>query len=198
MRTHDVSAEQKTGEFLHHLVVEDIQFIETKYGVIIIAFCCDDSGDGRKMRRLLFHHMSWLIILLCWAHQMNLIVGDFLKLRIDCLQCVTQAVQVVKWFNNHSRALGLLRQEQEITYQKVLTLILPVITCWTCHYLSSCCLLEVSTAIRACALRHKETLIQCAGTKAEAKANARSVIAITQDDVFWIRLAKYVLSSEEY
>jgi hypothetical protein len=196
MRTHDVSAEQKTGEFLYQLVVEDIQFIETKYGVIIVAYCCDDSGDGRKMRRLLFCHMNWLIILLCWAHQMNLIVGDFLKLRIDCLQCVTQAVEVVKWFNNHSRALGLLRQEQVITYHKVLALILPVITRWTAHYLSSRRLLEVSTAIRACGLRHKETLLLCAGPKAEARAKATSVIAITQDNVFWTRLAKYVLSSE--
>jgi hypothetical protein len=191
MRTHDVSAEQKSGEFLLGLVLNDIQFIQTKYGVIIIAWCTDDGGDGRKMRRLLFLRMPWLIILLCWAHQMNLIVGDYLKLRIDFLQCVNQAVEVVKWFNNHSRALGLLRVEQEITYRKVLALILPVITRWTAHYLSCRRLLEVSTAIRACGLRHKETLVLCAGNKADAKAKARSIIATTQDDMFWTRLAKY-------
>jgi hypothetical protein len=103
---------------------------------------------------------------------------------LNFLQCVNQAVEVVKWFNNHSRALGLLQVEQEITYHKVLALILPVITRWTAHYLSSRRLLEVSTAVRACGLRHKETLLLCAGNKADAKAKARSIIATTQDDVF--------------
>jgi hypothetical protein len=72
MRTRNVSAEQNSGESLLNLVLDDIQFIETKYGVIIIAWCTDDGGDGRKMRRLLFIRMPWFIILLCWAHQMNL------------------------------------------------------------------------------------------------------------------------------
>jgi hypothetical protein len=190
MRTHDVSAEQKTGEFLLGLVLDDIQFIEMKYGVILIAYCTDDGGDARKMRRLLLIQMPWLIVLLCWAHQMNLVVGDYLKLGVDSMHCVKQAVDVVNWFNNHSHALGLLRVEQEITYNKILALILPVITRWTAHYLSCRCLLDVELAIRACGIRHKETLISCAGNKADAKAKARSVIAITQDDVFWRQLAK--------
>jgi len=82
MRTHDVSAEQKTGEFLLGLVLGDIQFIETKFGVVIIAFCTDDGGDARKMRRLLSVQMPWLIVILCWAHQMNLIVGDYFRLGV--------------------------------------------------------------------------------------------------------------------
>ncbi|KAF8502347.1 hypothetical protein F5888DRAFT_1588407, partial [Russula emetica] len=69
MRTHNTSAEQKSEEYLLGLVLDDIQFIQTKYGAIIIAWCTDDGGDGRKMRWLLFAHMPWLIILLCWAHQ---------------------------------------------------------------------------------------------------------------------------------
>ena len=192
MRTHDVSAEQKTGEFLLGLVLDDIQFIETKYGITVIAYCADDGGDTRKMRCLLSIRMLWLIVLLCWAHQMNLVIGDYLKLRSDSLNCVKQAVDVVNWFNNHSRALGLLRVEQEITYNKILALILPVITRWTAHYLSCHRLLDVELAIRACGVRHKETLISCAGDKADAKAKARSIVAITQDDMFWRQLAKCV------
>lgn len=41
MRTHDVSAHAKTGEALLALVVEDIKWIEEKYGVSVIAACSD-------------------------------------------------------------------------------------------------------------------------------------------------------------
>jgi len=48
--------------------------------LIIIAVCSDDSGDAWKMRRLLLTLMPELIIIVCWAHQINLIVGDYLGL----------------------------------------------------------------------------------------------------------------------
>jgi hypothetical protein len=50
---------------------------------------------------------------------------------------LTLALDVVKWFNNHSQALDKLQIEQIITYDsKSWSLILPVITRWTAHYLS--------------------------------------------------------------
>jgi len=128
MQTHDVSAQPKTGEALLALVVEDIKWIEKKYGVSVIAACSDDGGDPRKMRRLLLALMPWLIIILCWAHQINLIVGDYLSLKLPFQDCVAKALIVIKWMNNHSHALGLFRLEQLSTYQKFWALILPVLT----------------------------------------------------------------------
>jgi hypothetical protein len=185
MRTHDVSAEQKTGEFLWQLVTTDIQYSEDKFRIIIIAWCTDDGGDARKMRRLLKDQMPWLIIVLCWAHQIQLVIGDYLSLKDGTTECVKLALEVINWFNNHSRALGLLNSEQRATYGKVLALILPVITRWTAHYLSSRRLLEVSVAIRACVMKHKEKLINCSGPKADAKAKAESVMAIVECNRFW-------------
>ncbi|KAF8345223.1 hypothetical protein F5887DRAFT_836824, partial [Amanita rubescens] len=69
MRTHDVSAQPKTGKTLLQLVVDDIRWSEETYGHRVIAVCSDDGGDARKMRRLLRAQMPWLIITLCWAHQ---------------------------------------------------------------------------------------------------------------------------------
>ena len=68
MRTHDVSAQLKTGEALLKLVIEDIKWSEEMYGLTIIAACSDDGGDAHKMRRVLLALMPWLIITLCWAH----------------------------------------------------------------------------------------------------------------------------------
>ncbi|KAH9055820.1 hypothetical protein EDB83DRAFT_2209343, partial [Lactarius deliciosus] len=72
MRTHDVSTQPKTGEALLELVVEDIKWSEEMYGLTIIGVCSDDGGDARKMWRLLLVLMPWLIIVLCWVHQINL------------------------------------------------------------------------------------------------------------------------------
>ncbi|KAI9450427.1 hypothetical protein BJY52DRAFT_1100490, partial [Lactarius psammicola] len=69
MRTHDVSAQPKTGEALLQLVIEDIKWSEEMYGLTIIGVCSDDGGDAHKMWRLLLVSMPWLIVVLCWAHQ---------------------------------------------------------------------------------------------------------------------------------
>jgi len=128
MCTHDVSADARSGDTLLKLVTNDLQWIENKYEVTIIGVCTDNGGDARKMRRLLFDLMPWLINLVCWAHQINLIVGDYLSLRIDFLTCLPKAFSVIKWMNNHSCALGMFRREQLQTFNKILVLILPVIT----------------------------------------------------------------------
>jgi hypothetical protein len=193
MRTHDVSTEPKTGEALLTIVTEDIAWSQLTFGLIIIAACCDDGGDARKMRRLLLLMMSWLIIILCWAHQINLIVGDYLGLKLPFLDCVPQALELIKWTRNHSRALGIVSREQFQTYNKILALILPVITRWTAHYLSLSRLLQVEAPLKASWMKYKQELIECAGPKADARAKAESIGAIVDDPQFWMRIKKYVV-----
>ena len=187
MRTHDVSAEAKTGDNLFKLVTEDIEWCQTLYGVLIIATCCDDGGDARKLRRLLITFMPWLIVLLCWAHQINLIVGDLLSLNIPFFACVPEALEVIKWTNNHSRALGIFRREQLQTFHKVLVLILPVITRWTAHYLSLHRLLSVEVPMRASWMKYSQEMIACAGPKADVKKKAESIQAIVENQQFWVQ-----------
>jgi len=133
MHTHDVSADAKSSEMLLKLVTEDIQWSQEMFLLFIIAICTDNSGDAWKVQRLLLMLMPWLIIIVCWVHQINLIVGDLLGFWIDFVSCV---LKVIKWMNNHSCALGIFCREQLQTFNKILSLILPVITWWTAHYLS--------------------------------------------------------------
>ena len=190
MQTHDVSTQPKTGEALLDLVIEDIKWSELTYGLTVIAACSDDGGDARKMRRLLLALMPWLIVTLCWAHQINLIVGDYLALRLPFQDCVPNALNVIKWMNSHSRALGLFRQEQSFTYQKNLALILPVITRWTAHYLSLHRLLSVEKALKAAWIKHGDTMIASAGSKSDDNAKARAVQKVVEDPEFWYYIRK--------
>ena len=182
-----MSGRPKTGDELLMIVEGDIKLIFDKFGVIVIAWCTDDGPDGKKMRRLLGAKYHWLIMLVCWAHQMNLVVGDFLKLKADFRKVIILGLDVVKWFNNHSQALALFRSEQKLTYHgKFWALILPVITRWTAHYLSLTRLLKVEAALRTCATRHKPALLACAGARdADAQAAAGAVLRTIGDDDFW-------------
>ncbi|KAG5633147.1 hypothetical protein H0H81_010507, partial [Sphagnurus paluster] len=120
-----MTGEPKTGDRLLQLVLDDIEYMEEHFGVHVIAWCTDDGPDGKKMRRLLRRHFPWIMVLVCWAHQINLIVGDFLTFKCDLLLIIAQCLEVIKWFNNHGAALALLEEEMKITYQGVWALVLP-------------------------------------------------------------------------
>jgi len=155
-----MSGKPKTGDQLLEIVESDIQYIFDKFGVVVIAWCTDDGPDGKKMRRLVGAKYMWMIMLLCWAHQMNLVVGDFLSLDADFCHIITLALDVVKWFNNHGQALDKLQIKQKLTYDgKSWALILPVITRWTAHHLSLTCLLKVEAALMTCCSHHKPFLL---------------------------------------
>ncbi|KAG6907622.1 hypothetical protein DXG01_008158 [Tephrocybe rancida] len=189
MRTHDTSAAPKTGEALLELITSDIKWSEDKYGLEFIAACADDGGDARKMRRLLSNLLPWLIVILCWAHQINLIVGDYLKLKAGFLDCVPQAQQVVTWMNSHSRALGIFQDHQrQSLMKKVLALIRPVITRWTAHYCSLRHLLDVKASLVYIWKQYSALMIKSAGPKHEAKAMAEYIREIIYSEAFWFEV----------
>lgn len=102
------------------------------------------------------------------------------------------AVEVIKWFNNHTRALGLLRQEQQKQYGKVLALLHPAATRWTAHYHSANCLLEVEQAVCVCVLSSKAVLIACVGKERAQVDKATQLLAQLERPEFWSHLAEYV------
>ncbi|KAL6309074.1 hypothetical protein BKA93DRAFT_724479, partial [Sparassis latifolia] len=124
----------------------------------------------------------------------NLVVGDIFKVKDLFVQWIDDAVEVVKWFNNHSRALGMLKDVQRMKLGKVLCLILPVLTRWTSHYLSVHRLLELEIAFKQLLLDSIPELVLCAGAKADAQRKAREIIAILERFDFWANLRKSVLS----
>ncbi|KAJ7939387.1 hypothetical protein B0H13DRAFT_1567150, partial [Mycena leptocephala] len=69
----------------------------------------------------------------------------------------------VKWFTNHSRVLGLLKDQQETTERfqethRILTLIFPVISRWIFHFLAVRRILTLSPPMRTLYIQNYETL----------------------------------------
>ena len=179
----------KTGDEHLEVIKADMTYMEETYKVKTIAWVTDDGPDGKRARSLLQKLYTWIIVLLCWAHQCNLLVGDYLTLG-HYRNAVNNALEVVKWFNNHGAALDLLRNEQLTTYpdrSRPLVLILPVLTRWTSHFHAVKRLLELQRALVCCVVKHKERLLQIAaqGRSNEAKAMGARVIGYIQDEQFW-------------
>lgn len=165
--------------------------MESKYGVKIIAWCTDDGPDGKKMRRLLQAQFPWPITLLCWAHQINLVVGDALSIRRSVTEDINHALEVIKWFNNHGTALELLCQEQVLTFAgSFWSLILAVITRWTAHYLAITRFLKLKQPLQLCWTRNEDRLVVCAGTKEDLKEKARQIHVLVKDEAFWYRIGR--------
>ncbi|KAG6807852.1 hypothetical protein H0H92_006199 [Tricholoma furcatifolium] len=123
--------------------------------------------------------------------KINLIVGDIFKVKGAFVQCMEGAIEVIKWFNNHSRAHGMLNDVQRQKLLKVLALILPVLTRWTSHYLAIRRLLELEIAFKQLLLDSKPVILTCAGEKREAKEKAMEIMGILEGYNFW-NLLKWI------
>ncbi|ETW84645.1 hypothetical protein HETIRDRAFT_48430 [Heterobasidion irregulare TC 32-1] len=174
--THDLSGQPKTGDNLYAIIKSDKQYIEDTYLVEIIAWITDDGPDGKKAHRLLHQDHPWIIVSVCWAHQINLIVGDYLKQNPMLKLYVNQAIKVIKWFRDHDLPCQWLNQEQLLDHPHALALVLPVITCWMYHYLSISRLLTVSGPLRA--------LVE-------------EVMGIVEDPEFWDQICWYRVYGRE-
>lgn len=110
------------------------------------------------------------------------------SLKAPWMKAAKQAVEVIKWFNNHGTALDLLRSQQLTTFGKILALIVAVLTRWVSQYCSLRRLKKLEKAIRACVITHKEKLRLCAGRTDEQIAAAERIIDICKDNSFWMNV----------
>ncbi|KII90039.1 hypothetical protein PLICRDRAFT_76459, partial [Plicaturopsis crispa FD-325 SS-3] len=188
LNTVNVTTLPKTAETLLDIVLKELTYCWTVLHLIVVAWCTDASGESAKMRRLLVRKYPFLVVVDCWCHQVDLVVGDIFKAKGIFIEVVNEVLEVVKWFNNHSRALGFLK---EVTFQKLkcmLCLILPVLTRWTSHYLCVRRMLELQKPFRQLLIDFKEELLLCGGKTREAKDAANKVVKMLASESFWPRL----------
>ena len=160
-----MSGEPKTGDRLFEIVLEDIAYILAKF--------------------------TWMITTVCWAHQINLVVGEFLSLKVEYRVVIALTLDIIKWFNNYNRALFYLRSEQILTYDgDFWALILPVITRWTAHYLSTIRLLKIEDAMWTCYWRYRTKLLEYPGRDADARTAGFAVLETVEADSFWQKVSQ--------
>lgn len=103
------------------------------------------------------------------------------------MNTVEEASKVIKWFNDHTYPLGLLRKEQKSLGMKVLSLI-HACHRWASQYTSCNRLLILREPMQRLALTYKDELLSAAGKKPEQREAAQSILRITTTALFWSRL----------
>ncbi|EJD34362.1 hypothetical protein AURDEDRAFT_140578 [Auricularia subglabra TFB-10046 SS5] len=121
------------------------------------------------------------------APKINLVVGDMFKVS-SFASSTRRALRLVKWFNSHSLALGMLREVAMQKLNEELNLILPCLTRWTSHYLSVRRLLQLERAFKQLVLDKEEELRSSAGQRRDAIDEARRIISMIKTESFWDNL----------
>ena len=131
--------------------------------------------------------------------QVNLVVGDYFKSKVEALEFADQAADLIAWLRSKTLILGLLRDAQATvpgaTITDIKTVIRAVLTRWTMHYQSYRRLCELHTVILMIVEldeRQPEQHRRVITGDAKAKAKARSMIRLIKDQSFWHALAVYV------
>ncbi|KAF8593719.1 hypothetical protein BDV93DRAFT_414494, partial [Ceratobasidium sp. AG-I] len=117
--------------------------------------------------------------------QINLVVGDIMKLKTGLVKASSEAINLIKWLLNHSYILGLLRAEQLRSTGKARSFSLPSITRWTAHYLSFSGLISESGALRSLVALHPDALRSTAGRDSKKLEQVDKLIALIEDHDFW-------------
>ncbi|KAI9063901.1 hypothetical protein FKP32DRAFT_1564653 [Trametes sanguinea] len=199
VRVIDTSSERKTADkFLKH--IEDVLNETSKeWKVKIIAFTSDASGESRAARIRLLSRYPYLIILDCYAHQINLIVGDYLECKSLLLDVADDAEELITWLRKRTLVLARLRGVQAQNGRTAAAVIRPVKTRWTSHYLAFKRLLELQPAIAAILAEDQlrgESTFMAGLTKADAKAKARRMMELMNNGTFWHSLTRIKLHLE--
>ncbi|KAF7376954.1 DUF659 family protein [Mycena sanguinolenta] len=206
VQLHITTKERKTSANLFVHVMADIICLTTVVGIIMVAFCCDSGGDSQGLRPLLLKAMPWILTIPCWAHQINLVMKDFIS-RPEVATILAQCLKVINWFSSHKRAIFMLLEEQQVVNEKrppgqkwehLKRFVRAGITRWGTHALSTRRLVELQGALLDLINHRGEELERAGGDDKDAREAAAEIIALIdsgRNGPFWTgvqRISRYL------
>ncbi|KAJ6624745.1 ribonuclease H-like domain-containing protein [Mycena sp. CBHHK59/15] len=194
----EVTALNKDGPALCEQFAGMIDRIELKHGCTIIYFTTDADGGSNKGRKLLGIKRPWLILPSCWAHQFQLILGDYFKVNDMAAMIAEDATALISWINNHGKVRKIFDACQRIISQDrnagriiVLAYLVANLTRWTTHFVAFCRLFLLRSALQLGVLQNRSAIIAAevgAATSTEGerlKEDAEHFCALIEDTTFW-------------
>ncbi|KAJ7154126.1 ribonuclease H-like domain-containing protein [Mycena filopes] len=193
----DVTDEKKDGPSQCQHFAEMIDRVEFKYGCFVIYFTTDADGGSKKGRILLGKQRPWLILPSCWAHQFQLILGDYFKVNDAAAFIAEDATGLIAWLNNHSRVRMIFNAAQRTICENagvaiiVLAYLVANLTRWTTHFVAFMRLFILRDALESAVLQNRLAIIAAqvgAATSTEGarlKEEAEKYCALIRDPNFW-------------
>ncbi|KAJ6573333.1 ribonuclease H-like domain-containing protein [Mycena sp. CBHHK59/15] len=181
----DVTELKKDGASQCEQFAAMIDRIELKHGCIVIYFTTDADGGSKKGRLLLGKIRPWLILPSCWAHQFQLILGDYFKVYHFAAVIAEEATELIAWINNHSR------QGSQWGIIIVLAYLVANLTRWTTHFVAFMRIFILRQALQLAVLQNRTAIIEAevgAATSTEGerlREDAERMCARIEDTGFW-------------
>ncbi|KAF9037773.1 ribonuclease H-like domain-containing protein [Panaeolus papilionaceus] len=194
VKVYDTTIERKTAENLLVQMREVLKTLERDWEVKATAFTSDASGESRKARRLLREERPDLVTPDCYAHQINLIVGDYFKTNeVDFLRYATKANELITWIRSKTALIGLIKKYRESRNKQPLSVIWPVPTRWTAFFLAYRRLLELRPTLLDIFQDQRNDNPEIAALIPRDRAGrekAEAMIKLMDDALFWHALAR--------
>ncbi|KAJ6625402.1 hypothetical protein B0H10DRAFT_2212060 [Mycena sp. CBHHK59/15] len=156
----------------------------------------DADGGSKKGHTLLGKKQLWLILPSCWAHQFQLILGDYIKEHNITAVIAEKATMLISWINNHAKVHKIFDKSQAAISQDrnagkiiVLTYLVASLTRWTTHFVAFARLFAFHSALQLAVLQKKSAIIATevgAVTSTEAQRltdNATKFCALIKDTI---------------
>ncbi|KAJ7934367.1 ribonuclease H-like domain-containing protein [Mycena leptocephala] len=169
----DATACAKDGPGMCKQFCEIIDFIEKEYNCTVIYFVTDADGGSLKGRKLLQKLCPWLFIPSCWAHQSQLILGDYFK-SWDYAQHIAEKAT--------AKVLGAVVP---------LAYLVACITRWTTHFVAFMRLLQLQTPLQKAVAWKRDQIVKAqvgaakSTEKQRLEEDATHHCDIIDDATFW-------------
>ncbi|KAJ6623326.1 ribonuclease H-like domain-containing protein, partial [Mycena sp. CBHHK59/15] len=195
----------KDGEFLAIRFGEMIDKAEQVLGCNVVAFLTDNDSGSKRGRNLLAEARPWLLVFPCWAHQGQLVLGEYIRENAEGAKLLEELIEFVHWLNNHDKVRDIFdkRQSELDEHGKVLAYLVANFTRWTTHLIAALRVQHLKEPIRKAILNDHEDIIKA---QVGAVTRTRQKEALRRDAIahcesvelpsWWDRLDSVIVDME--
>ncbi|KAJ7431571.1 ribonuclease H-like domain-containing protein [Mycena galericulata] len=161
----DATEFNKDGPALCAHFDEIIERVQKKYGCSVIIFITDADGGSKKGRILLGKKRPYLLVPSCWAHQFQLILGDYFKVFPHASDVAERATGLIGWINNHGKVRKIFDNVQAQLSQErvnkiiILAYLVASMTRWTTHFVAFMRLLVLRKYLQFAVMQNRGKII---------------------------------------
>ncbi|KZP22974.1 hypothetical protein FIBSPDRAFT_737980 [Athelia psychrophila] len=200
----EVTGDNKHGIAMAIQFGEIIDHIEEEFRCVVVYLTTDSDGRAKKGRIILGKERPWMLVPSCWAHQFQLILGDYFKVYEYGARISEEATDLIGWINNHGKVRMIFDDAQKrislgnTGRAVVLSYLNTNLTRWTTHCIAFMRLLLVKWALQNAVTELHPAIIKAqvgAATSTEHRrltADAEEHCNVIEDYSFWNGLEQVV------
>ncbi|EXX64454.1 hypothetical protein RirG_133580 [Rhizophagus irregularis DAOM 197198w] len=182
----DISSEHEN----YTTVMDKIEIMLTdlkKKDITVCAIVTDSTPAYAAARRRMRISKRSIVFLPCFAHQINLCVGEIFKESTEFKTTIDRAIRLATFFknSNHKFFISRLREQQYETYKKYIAISVPGETHWNSLYYMCISLLKTQQVLQILAINFKPPIVETRHRQGEAPTLPHKIFETIDSSIFW-------------